>query len=108
MAVEQLAKELSESRGDFDAAVWSHRGGTVRNTEEMVAVADTLDDAAATVPNEPTAVLFSPALEVMRGGSACEWRDLRARMGQAGAARHGHHADRDAVARRQGAPRARR
>ncbi len=71
MAVEQLAKELSEARGDFDAAVWSHRGSTVRNTEEMVAVADTLDDAAATAPNEPTATdtaaMFSPALEVMRG-----------------------------------------
>jgi len=67
MAIDQLAKELSEARGDFDAAVWSHRGGTVRNTEEMAAVADTLDDAAATQPNEPTAALFSPALEVMRG-----------------------------------------
>lgn len=67
MAIDQLAKELSEARGDFDAAVWSHRGGTVRNTEEMAAVADTLEDAAATQPNEPTAALFSPALEVMRG-----------------------------------------
>ncbi len=71
MAIDQLAKELSEARGDFDAAVWSHRGGTARNTEEMAAVADTLDDAAATQPNEPTAIdaaaLFSPALEVMRG-----------------------------------------
>ncbi len=69
MAVEQLAKELSEARGDFDAAVWSHRGGTIRNTEEM-AVPDTLDDSASTLPNNPVldaAVVFSPALEVMRG-----------------------------------------
>ena len=74
MAVEQLAKELSEARDDFGAAVWSHRGGTVRNTEEMAAVSDTnpdIDDAATTQSNEPTATdtaaLFSPALEVMRG-----------------------------------------
>jgi serine/threonine protein phosphatase PrpC len=71
MAVELLAKELSGARGDLDAAVWSNRGGTVRNTEEMSTVPDTLDDAATTLPNTPTAteaaVLFSPALEVMRG-----------------------------------------
>ncbi|CAN5382332.1 N/A [soil metagenome] len=71
MAVDQLAKELSGARGDFDAAVWSTRGGTVRNTEEMPALADTLDESASTLPYEPTATdtaaLFSPALEVMRG-----------------------------------------
>lgn len=71
MAVELLAKELAVARGDLDASVWSNRGGTVRNTEEMPTVPDTLDDAATTLPNSPTAneaaMLFSPALEVMRG-----------------------------------------
>lgn len=65
MAVEQLAKELSGARGDFDAALWSRRGGTVRNTEEL-AVPDVPEDIGS-LPTEPTAALFSPALEVMRG-----------------------------------------
>jgi serine/threonine protein phosphatase PrpC len=73
MAVEQLAKELSGARGDFDAAVWSQRGGTVRNTEEIEVpgdTRDTLDDSTLppiSSPTEPIATQFSPALEVMRG-----------------------------------------
>ncbi len=86
MAVEYLGKELSEAKGDFEAALRAHHQAAVRTTEEMPAMSDVLDSAAApTMPrqigNMPTppitgheqtlpqgAVLaFSPALELMRG-----------------------------------------
>ena len=72
MAVELLAKELGEARGDFDWAVRKQKDLSVRVTEEMNAVADT-PDAAPTIPgtDEPlppggASVMFSPALELMR------------------------------------------
>lgn len=75
MAVELLARELQEARGDFDAAVKKHKELSVRTTQEMAAV----DDPTGEMPGlafrvteenlEPppgTAMLFSPALELMR------------------------------------------
>jgi serine/threonine protein phosphatase PrpC len=71
MAVELLAKELHEVRGDFDAAV--HRSGSfaVRTTEEMPAIRD--EDLLARPPraDDPTLsgqvmTVFSPALDLMR------------------------------------------
>jgi protein phosphatase len=75
MAVEMLAKELLEARGDFDAAVRKQKELSVRVTEEMAAVDETTGDLAPTIPvrtEEPlvpggAAVIFSPALELMRG-----------------------------------------
>ncbi len=72
MAVELLAKELGEARGDFDWAVRKQKDLSVRVTEEMNAVADSAD-LAPTIPgaDEPlppggASVMFSPALELMR------------------------------------------
>jgi protein phosphatase len=77
MAVELLAKELSETRGDFDAAIKRQKEGSVRNTEEMPAIEESTGDLAPTMPSRPgddddlvrggAAIVFSPALEVMRG-----------------------------------------
>ena len=79
MAVEQLAAELHDAKGDFDAAVKRQRELAVRTTQEMPVVGDdeTGDFAPApagqtiragdTLPPGGTAVLFSPALELMRG-----------------------------------------
>jgi protein phosphatase len=74
MAVELLAKELSEARGDFDNAVKKQKELSVRVTEEM-AVVDETGDLAPTIPHGTedalppggAAVIFSPALELMRG-----------------------------------------
>jgi protein phosphatase len=75
MAVEMLAKELSEARGDFDAAVRKTKELSVRVTEEMEVVDETTGDLAPTLPVRAeealvpggAAMLFSPALELMRG-----------------------------------------
>jgi protein phosphatase len=77
MAVEQLAKELADARGDFDAALDRQREGAVRHTEEMLAIEDPTGDLAPTIPVRSqdadalapggAQMLFSPALEVMRG-----------------------------------------
>jgi len=66
MAVEQLAKELAEARGDFDAALAAQRFGAVRNTEEMPVFEEPTGDVVKTEEFTPLAV-FSPALELMRG-----------------------------------------
>ena len=74
MAVELLAKELSEARGDFDNAVKKQKELSVRVTEEMPAVDET-GDMAPTIPVRTedalppggAALIFSPALELMRG-----------------------------------------
>ena len=70
MAVEQLAKELGEAHGDFDHAIKKQREISVRTTEEMPAVTET-GDLAPTMPRDdetpPAVVIFSPALELMRG-----------------------------------------
>ncbi len=73
MAVELLARELAEARGDFDAAVKKQKELSVRTTEEMPAVTE-VGDLAPTIPRTDeslppggAAVIFSPALELMRG-----------------------------------------
>ena len=74
MAVELLAKELAEARGDFEAALDRTKFSSVRVTEEMPAVDDsTADVVPAVLPTLDTlksgaaAIVFSPALELMRG-----------------------------------------
>ena len=73
MAVELLAKELGEARGDFDAAVQRQKVSSVRTTEELPAIDDPFGDRGATVPAfidaaaSGASIVFSPALEVMRG-----------------------------------------
>lgn len=75
MAVELLARELAEARGDFDAAVKKQKDLAVRVTEEMPAVEEPTGDLAPTIPVRGeealvpggAAVVFSPALELMRG-----------------------------------------
>ena len=75
MAVEQLAKELGEAAGDFEAAIKKQRELPVRTTEEMPAVDDTTGELPPTLPVPRTdevnptasAMIFSPALELMRG-----------------------------------------
>jgi len=75
MAVEQLAKELGDARGDFEAAIKRQRELPVRTTEEMPAVDDTTGELPPTIPVPRTdevnptasAMIFSPALELMRG-----------------------------------------
>ena len=78
MAVELLATEVATARGDFEAALRKQREAAVRTTEEMPAVP--ASDESPTLPVSPegptdvpratkaarTAVLFSPALELMR------------------------------------------
>ena len=73
MAVELLAKELGDARGDCDAAVRKQKEAAVRVTEEMEAVPET-SDLAPTIPGSDevmmpggAAMIFSPALELMRG-----------------------------------------
>ena len=73
MAVEQLAKELNEARGDFDTAIKKQRELAVRTTEEMPAVDDT-GELPPTTPRDEyhmniggAAMIFSPALELMKG-----------------------------------------
>jgi len=75
MAVELLSKELAEARGNFDAAAQRQKAASVRTTEEMPAIDDPFGDRGATVPAfvdgatppSVSAIVFSPALEVMRG-----------------------------------------
>jgi protein phosphatase len=77
MAVELLASELTSARGDFEAAVKKQKEISVRTTEEMPAFDGGVFERAPTVPvrgEDPTlppagaaAVLFSPALELMKG-----------------------------------------
>jgi protein phosphatase len=73
MAVELLARELTDARGDFDVAVTKQKEIAVRTTQEMPAVHD-VADLSPTIPrnDEPlppggAAMIFSPALELMRG-----------------------------------------
>jgi protein phosphatase len=69
MAVELLARELAEVRGDFDAALKKQREISVRTTEEMPAMTEAELDARVArteeVPIATTAMVFSPALELM-------------------------------------------
>jgi protein phosphatase len=84
MAVEQIGRELSEARGNFEQALAAQLQQTMRTTEEMPAVEDIIDSGTAptlpkqlaaigdrsirgTEPTLPPAVTFSPALELMRG-----------------------------------------
>lgn len=78
MAVELLAKELAEARGDFDAALQAQRFASVRNTEEIRVPEIDAVDGETTNDLQPVpvstqevmpqgAIVFSPALEVMRG-----------------------------------------
>ena len=74
MAVELLAKELGEARGDFDLANRKLKENSVRTTEEMDAVDEPTGDLAPVIPRRGTepdipraALVFSPALELMRG-----------------------------------------
>ena len=75
MAVELLARELGDARGDFEAAAKKQQEASIRITEQMLAVDEPTGDLAPTMPlhAEDTlppggaAVVFSPALEVMRG-----------------------------------------
>jgi len=82
MAVEHLGRELSEVRGNFDAALMAQMQmlGNLRTTEEMPVVNEMGDFATPPVGNRlasargteqtlPPGMVaaFSPALEVMRG-----------------------------------------
>src|ERR1041385_5144812 len=74
MAVELLARELVEARGDFEGAIRKQKEMSVRTTEEMPAVGDTAEtgDFVPTMPRGDdatphAAIIFSPALELMRG-----------------------------------------
>jgi protein phosphatase len=84
MAVDLLSRELTAAHGDFETAVKKHKELTVRNTQRMMAVAE---DPTIEVPLARTvgtvgslgalgaedtlpggaAMIFSPALELMRG-----------------------------------------
>jgi protein phosphatase len=75
MAVELLARELTDARGDFDAAVRRQKELSVRTTEEIPipAVDDRFSDLPPTAPGTDevvppggASVIFSPALELMR------------------------------------------
>ncbi|MFT3692441.1 MAG: protein phosphatase 2C domain-containing protein [Kofleriaceae bacterium] len=70
MAVEQLAKELGEARGDFDGALARMRAAPVRHTEEIPAVEESTADVIP-LPRTDEMLLggpaFSPALELLRG-----------------------------------------
>ena len=72
MAVEQLGKELAEARGDFDAALKKQKEVAIRTTEEMPALDEPTGDLAPTARTDEimpagAAMIFSPALELMRG-----------------------------------------
>jgi protein phosphatase len=88
MAVEFLGRELAEARGDFARALEKQVRASLRTTEEMPAVSESIFDTgmAPTTPrrlrdltedspvrgDDPTlptgaVVAFSPALELMRG-----------------------------------------
>jgi protein phosphatase len=68
MAVELLAKQLADARGDFEAAVRRANEASIRVTEEMPALHQ---PSTAPVTSEESflrgsAVVLSPALELMR------------------------------------------
>jgi protein phosphatase len=69
MAVELLARELAEARGDFDSALKKQQAISVRTTEEMPAMTEADLDARVArteeVPIATSAMVFSPALELM-------------------------------------------
>src|SRR5690349_2779167 len=72
MAVELLGKELGEARGDFDAALKKQKEVAVRTTEEMPALDEPTGDLPPTARTDEllpggAAMIFSPALELMRG-----------------------------------------
>jgi PPM family protein phosphatase len=86
MAVEYLGRELAGVRGNFDAALLEQAQlrGSVRTTEEMPIINDTLEPATPPAGSRPVGpggpargsdqtlppgmvAAFSPALEVMRG-----------------------------------------
>jgi protein phosphatase len=78
MAVELLAKELTEARGDFEAALDRQKFASVRVTEEMPISDDPTGDMAtpgmARAPSTvdtplpgSASIIFSPALELMKG-----------------------------------------
>lgn len=83
MAVELIGRELSEARGDFEAAVKKNLMAAIRTTEEMPAVSGDGDTLLPVLPGRPartdvrgddptlppghSAMVFSPALELMRG-----------------------------------------
>jgi serine/threonine protein phosphatase PrpC len=68
MAVELLARELADARGDFDAAVKKQKELAVRTTQEMEVVAETGEVPRTDEAPAPSgaALIFSPALELMR------------------------------------------
>jgi protein phosphatase len=69
MAVDLLARELAEARGDFDSALKKQQAISVRTTEEMPAMTEADLDARVArteeVPIATSAMVFSPALELM-------------------------------------------
>ena len=75
MAVELLGKELADARGDFEAALKKSKDEAVRTTEEMPALDEPTGDLGPTMqvradtgmPAAGSAMIFSPALELMRG-----------------------------------------
>jgi protein phosphatase len=73
MAVALVAKELREAHGDFEGAIRRQREISVRTTEEMPilneeATAEITQNVDDTLPPAGTAaILFSPALELLRG-----------------------------------------
>jgi protein phosphatase len=68
MAVELLASELTAARGDFDAALAKQHEASLRTTEEMPAqrLDDTTADMISPGDTPNAALIFSPALELMR------------------------------------------
>ena len=75
MAVELLARELAEARGDYEGALERQRELSIRTTEELVALqGETTTDIEAPQPAptermpvlSPSSVVFSPPLELMR------------------------------------------
>jgi serine/threonine protein phosphatase PrpC len=75
MAVEFLGRELADARGDFESAVKKQLLAAVRTTEEMPVIHGE-GDLGPTIPvrgDDPTLppqaamIVFSPALELMRG-----------------------------------------
>jgi serine/threonine protein phosphatase PrpC len=78
MAVELLSAELAQARGDFDAALAKQREVSIRTTEEMSAQpeeitheigppGETPGGETEDMPLGGAAIVFSPALELMRG-----------------------------------------
>jgi protein phosphatase len=74
MAVELLARELTDAKGDFDTAVRRQKELSVRTTEEMPIPEEPTGDLGPTIPRTDevlppggASVIFSPALELMRG-----------------------------------------